>query len=599
MKVVVAFFFLLVLGVGAWFMMSTKPSQADFIVIAGNDVDTLDPQAASWLVDFRVIGCMFEPLLSVDTKTMQLEAGAADKWEVSEDKLTYTFHIRENAKWSNGDSLTAHDYIYAWSRAIIPDYNSSYFSLHMHIKGAKAVADRRRADLAAYADEVAAYTKAQKDFADKKIETAPKPPMTPKELWAKTRKDFADNVGLKAKDDKTLVVTLERPVTYYLHIIAFDTYVPVHKKSVEATETFESDGRLVSKAGYFSDPASVITNGAYVLKERNFKEYTLLTANPHYWDRVNMGNESIMFRVIESENTQLLEYQAGNAHWLPDIPTASSLAADLVQQQREGKRKDVHVEGGAGTYFYHFNCLPLVRGEKNPMADPRVRRAMSMAIDRKTIVEKVTRLNQPIAKTMTPLGLGMAGYEPPVEAGVDFDPVAARALLAEAGYPEGKGFPQNLKIMYNTAAGHEIVAQPIQQDWEKHLGIKVALEGVEKNRAMEMRRNQDFGIARGGWYGDYPDPTTFLEQHITKDGQNHSGYSNPKFDELYYAAGKEIDPVKRNALLREAETIMLMDQPIAPIYQYIHLNLYDKEKVENLNTNPWNYRALHEVKVKK
>ncbi len=588
MKFVVAFLLVVALGVGAWFMMSPKPLQADFIIIAASEVDTLDPQKANWMTDFRVIECLYEPLLGISTSTMELEPATASKWEISDDGLTYTFHIRPEAKWSNGDPVTAEDDIYAWQRCLLPDFGSSYSSLHMHIKGAKAFYDQRTKDLEAYAEQI-------KALKDKKVEKIP----TPQEVWEATQKHWNETVGLKAVNPATLEVTLERPLAYFLEIVAFGTYAPVHKKSVEPTVKIDETGRVEISPNYFSNPATAITNGAYVLKARSFKEHTLLAANPHYWDRANMGNESILIRVIKDEKTQLLEYRAGNAHWLPDIPTSSSMAADLVGQRDAGKRNDVHLQLGAGTYFYHFNCQPTVRGEKNPMADPRVRRALSMAIDRQTIVEKVTRLKQPVARTMTPENVGIKGYVPPAEAGVLFDPTAAKALLAEAGFPDGKGFPQGFKIMYNTDAGHEFVAQQIQQDWDKILGVKFALEGVEKNKAMEMRRGHDFAVSRGGWYGDYRDPTTFLEQFLTGDGHNDAAWSNARFDELYHQAVAETDPVKRLALLREAETIMLTEAPIAPIYQYLHLDIYDKNVVQNLNTNTWNYRQLHLVKVKK
>lgn len=582
MKILAAFFLVIVLVVAGWFMFSSKLPEADFIIISGAEVDTLDPQQASWLTDFRVIECLYEPLVGVSTVTLKLEPAVASKWEISEDKLSYTFHIRPEAKWSNGDPVTAHDYIYAWQRAMLPDHNTQYATMHMHIKGAKAFHEKRKADLKSYSTG-----------SSRTLEAATA-------LLKQTMADFDATVGLKATDDRTLVVTLERPTPYFLDLVAFNTYAPVHRKSVEAATKLDPEGQLVMDAKYFSDPSRAVTNGAYVLAQRNFKEYTLLTANPNYWDKANMGNQSILVRVIENENTQLLEYNAGNAHWLPDIPTTSPLAADLVEQQKKGDRKDVHVELGAGTYFYHFNCNKEYKGKPNVLSDPRVRKALSMAIDRKTIVEKITRLNQPVALTMTPLNVGVGGYEPPAEeAGVKFDPDGAKKLLAEAGFPDGKGFPQDMKISYNTGSRHEVVAQQIQQDWEKILGIKVALEGAEKSQIMEIRRKHDFTITRGGWYGDYPDPTTFLEQFLTGDGHNTSAYSNAKYDELYHKAAEEPDVVKRLALLREAEAILLNEQPIAPIYQYVHINIYDKAKVENLNTNPWNYRQLHAVKVKK
>jgi oligopeptide transport system substrate-binding protein len=198
---------------------------------------------------------------------------------------------------------------------------------------------------------------------------------------------------------------------------------------------------------------------------------------------------------------------------------------------------------------------------------------------------------------MTPVD-AIPGYKPPVELGCTYDPEAARKLLAEAGYPGGQGFPQDYKILYNTGAGHENIAQVIQQVWKRELNINIGLDGVEKNRTMDLRRKTQFAVARGGWFGDYRDPTTFLEQHVTGDGHNNAAYSSPEFDRFYHEAAKELDPKKRFELLLEAERVLTREQPITPIYQYNNLHVFDPDAIEDLNPNLWNYRRLNEVKVK-
>lgn len=580
MKAVIGLIVLLAVAIGGYFMVSgTSGPEADFIFVSGAEVDTLDPQAASWRTDFRVVECLYEPLLKVNSETLQLEAGTADKWEVSDDKLTYTFHIRDEAKWSNGDPVTANDYIYGWRRALTPDFAVAYSQLFYHIKGAKAFMDARTADLKEYME-------------GEQTEDAAKA------LWDKALKRFDEMVGIKAADDKTLVVTLERPTAYYLELVAFATYSPVHAKSVENNTRFEIEsGHLLAKSSkYWTDPAVLVTNGPYILKEVKFKQYTLMVANEHYWNRKNMGNSSVMMKVIAEPSAAVLEYEQGRAHWLPDIPTSSSLAADLIKEQREGRRSDVNTMIGAGTYFYHFNCSPkLPSGEKNPLADPRVRRAFSMAIDRQHIVENVTRLFQPLAKTFTPVG-SLLDYEPPVEAGVEFNPEEAKRLLAEAGYPNGEGIPA-LNILYNTGSGHEDIAQVIQAKWKQVLGVSVTLDGVEKNRTMERRRSHEYAFARGGWFGDYRDPTTFLDQFRSGDGHNDSAYSNSAYDKLLSDADSELDATKRLDLLKQAESLMISEQPIAPIYVYTEIDIFDKAIVQNLNINPWRFRQLHKVKV--
>jgi oligopeptide transport system substrate-binding protein len=418
-----------------------EPPGPEFVYISGAEADTLDPMDASWLTDFRMIECLFETLLRIETKHMTLEGGAAEKWEVSPDKLTYTFHIRPDAKWSNGDPLTAQDFIFGWMRVLNPDAAAPYYNLMLPIKGAKAWYEGRQADTDAYrkgGDKSAAAAQA---------------------LWQASVKKFHDTVGVVAKDDKTLVVTLEQPVAYFLELVAFPTFSPVHRKSVEPLLKADAASGLVelSDKTHFITPG-VISNGPYVLKERKLQQHTRFSPNPHFWNARRVANKGILCRIIETTGAMLLEYQSGGVHWLPDIPTNSPEAAQLVQQKNAGLRKDVHVEPAAGTYFYHFNCKPVINGKPNVLADPRVRRALSMAIDRETIVTKVTRMNQPVAMTITPIG-SVPGYAPPVHAGIAFNPSGARQLLAEAGFPGGKGFPDEMKFAYNTNAGHELIAQ--------------------------------------------------------------------------------------------------------------------------------------------
>ncbi len=600
MRAILAIIVILGIAVAALVMLNKNPEtdvkdgrdgsaladrESTFIIINGAEVDTLDPQTASWLTDFRTIECLYEPLLIVDQKTTEVIPGTAEKFDVSADKLTYTFHIRKEAKWSNGDSVTANDYIAGWQRSMLPDYASPYDTIFHHIKGVRPFHEKRKADLAAFA--------ARTDLNNDAARTA-----AAKQLWNETQAHFAQTVGLKAIDEKTLAVTLERPTPFFAELAGFPSYSPIHKRSYDGLLAFDAAGRAIVEASYFNTSGRPVTNGAFTLAEANFKEFTLMKANPHYWDAKNVGTPAIKVRVIATESSQLLEYQQGNAHWLPDIPTSSPSAAELVSQLRSGKRKDVHVQPGAGTYFYNFNCRKEVDGKPNPLFDKRVRRALSLAIDRKTIVERITRMYQPIAATIVPVG-SIPGYEPPVEAGCLFDPEAARKLLAEAGYPGGQGFPTHLKIAYNVEGGHENPAQQIAQTWEKELGIKVGLDGTEKNRMMERWRNHDFTIARGSWYGDYKDPTTWLELFTTGAGHNHPDYSNAAYDKLLADAGNELDAKKRFAILREAEALLLSDQPVVPIYQYVNFHVFDADKVINLDPNPWNTRRLERVRVMK
>jgi len=531
----------------------------------------------SWSHDIRIAECLFEPLVKFQLHDLALSPAVASHWDISDDRLTYTFHLRPDAKWSNGDPVTAGDFVYAWRRALLPDLAADYTQLLFCIDGAREFFTWRSRQLALYAKDQANHS-----------------PQAAQDLWALAQQRFTDTVGLAAPNPQTLVVNLARPTHYFLQLCAFATFMPVHAKSVEKRVSISPDTAMLTQDPTWTKPQHLITNGPYTLKTWKFRQYLLLVANEHYWDYPAMGNHSILERIVESPQTALLQYDNGDVDWLPDIPTAKPIAADLIQSQRA----DIHVIPAAGTYFYNFNCQPTLNdGSPNPLADPRVRKALSMGIDRQTIVNKVTRLGdkQPIALTFVPPD-SLPDYQPPIESGVRFDPSGGRQLLADAGYPNGQKLT-GLSILYNTEGGHETIAQQIKWSWEKHLGVAVKLEAVESKHFSHRLKNHDYTICRSSWFGDYRDATTFLDKFVTGNGNNDCAWSNPQYDQLMQAADRQLDPAKRVQLLQDAETLMLTQQPIAPIYHYVHLWLYDSARIQGLPLNPWKIRRLERVKV--
>lgn len=548
-------------------------AEAEFRFVSANEHNFLDPQKISWLHDIRVVDCLFETLVKTSLPSQQIEPGVAEKWEISEDQLTYTFHLRPDARWSNGDPVTANDFLFAWRRALMPDFAADYSQLFFRLKGGEDFFKWRAGTLKEDASGGAAAAVPWKEIAAK----------------------FDELVGASAPDPKTLVVRLAEPVPYFLELCAFAPYGPNHAASIEPLLAPDpKSGMYRIDPGYWGDPKKLVCNGPYVIQRRRFRQDLLMAQNPRYWDKASVKNHSILELIIDNPQTALIAYQNGQAHWLPDIPTSSSIAADLVQQGR----KDVLASPWAGTYFYNFNCRPtLPDGRKNPLADARVRRALSMTIDRKALVTQVTRLNQPIARTFIPPGC-LPGYEPPVEAGAAFDPEGARKLLAEAGYPGGAGLT-GLTILYNTGLGHENLAQPIKNSWEKNLGVVVVLEAQEGKTFSERLKKHSFTIARATWTGDYRDATTFLDKFRSDNGNNDAAWSNAEFDGLLDQAAGETDAAKRLATLRKAEELMLKEQPIAPLYQLVTLHVYDPNKIEGIDPNPWNFRRLDHVRVKR
>ncbi|MEX0776825.1 MAG: peptide ABC transporter substrate-binding protein [Phycisphaeraceae bacterium] len=549
---------------------------ADLIILAGDDLHDFDPQRSSWMVDFRVLECLFETLLRTELPSTDVGLGTAQRYEVSPDGLTYTFHIRPDAVWSNGDPVRASDYIFAWRRAMIPDLSAQYTNLVFNIAGAKGFFDWRVEQLKRYGKSPTRSEKAARD------------------LWDEAVEQFNQTVGLRAPDARTLVVTLANPTAYFPELAAFATFSPLHEKSVERFVTYNAQtGHLAMDAAWVR-PANLVCNGPYVLAERSVKQRILLLANPHYWNRAAMQNQSIRIDIIENPQTAFLAYKDPDAgvDWWPDLPSGDPLAADLVAQQRP----DLHPYPSAGTYFYLFNCNPtLPDGRPNPFTDARVRRAFSMTIDRQTIVDNITRLHQPVARTFVPPD-AFTDYMPPVEAGATYDPQGARKLLAEAGYPGGKGL-ERLTLMFNKDAGHDKIAEFVMNTWQRELGVRV--EPVVQSTKVfgDFRRSQKFIIARGNWFGDYRDPTTFLDMYISHDGNNDAKWSNAEYDQLMAEAARTADAAGRLEILRRAETLLMQEQPLAPMFYYVQFHMYDPQRIAGVFPNAWNYRRLEFVKV--
>jgi oligopeptide transport system substrate-binding protein len=552
-----------------------QPREADLILAVSEEHVYLDPQKISWVSDGRIADCLYEPLVRYRVPELTIEPAAAEAWEVSADGRTWTFHLRQRARWSNGEPVTAGDFVYAWRRAMLPDTAADFAMLMFTIAGAQDFFHWRQSQLQQYANG---------------------PTHTPeavRALWAEALRHFEDTVGLRALDDRTLEVRLSQPVPYFLELCAFSAFMPVHAKSVAAvTDLDPGTGLLRPDAAWFSDPQRLVSNGPYRLQRRRFKRDLLLVQNQHYWNKDAMGNRSILEKIVPDLQTLLIQYQRGQIDLLLDLPSATQVVADLVQQQRP----DVHTQSMAGVYFYNFNCQPTrPDGSPNPLADPRVRRALSAAINRELLVKYVTQLDQPVARSFVPPD-AVAGYAAPVADGIGFDLDLARRELAAAGYPGGKGLA-GVSILYNTGFGHENIAQAIKRMWQEYLGVTATLEGVEVKSFSSRLKKHEFSACRASWFGDYRDPTTWLDKMATDNGNNDCGYSNPAYDALLVQAAQESDPRQRFDLLRQAEALMLRDAPMAMIYQYVQVYFWDPQRVENIATNPWGRWRLEQVSV--
>lgn len=357
--------------------------------------------------------------------------------------------------------------------------------------------------------------------------------------------DDFDRVGVHAGDDSTLVVELTHPTAYFLDLCAFYPYFPSHPPTVRAY----GDG--------WTRAEHLVGNGPFLLESWALRRGIRMRRNPLYWDATQVALETIEAVTIERASTGFNFYIAGHTDWV-DSGSLPLFVMDAIRQ-----RPDFHAAPYLNTYFYRINVT------RPPLDDPRVRRALSMAIDREAIVEHITRGGQLPARHLVPPGL--PGYTSPV--GPGYDPERARALLAEAGYPGGRGFP-GFELLFNTSEAHKQIAEVVQQQWKRELGIDCELRNQEWKVFLNTCRALEYDVSRGSWIGDYLDPSTFLDLWVPGNGNNRTGWSDSTYTALVRRAAATTDAAARLDLLGEAERLLLDAQPIIPIYFYVVLNCY-------------------------
>lgn len=546
-------------------LWSTSQPRADFTYVSNQEPRTLDPALVSWTDEFRLGRAIFEGLTRLDERTFRPVPGVAEHWDISDDGLMYTFHIRDDARWSNGDPIRASDFTFAWRRVLTPVVASEYFYQLYPIAGART------------------YYESRGD--------------------ADPTNDVPfDRVGAKVVDDRTLRVELAHPCPYFLNLAAFLTLAPVHQPTIERLAF--RDGRVLPTKHLWTRPGNIVCNGAFVIDDWQFKRRLRLRKNPMYWDAANIHVETIDSLPIEDLNTSLLAYETRAVDM---ISAASPIAARaLYAAKAAGRRPDFHTCRYFATYFYRFNC------KRPPLDDPRVRQALSLTIDRRAICESVLGCGQEPAYGFVPAGAvdemvytDAAGktyrYEPAKGLGQDMSEeerdVLARRLLGDAGYPDGQGL-RPLELLYNRMESHHLIAQAIARRWQDVLGITIELKQLERNVFSPRIESLDYDIARAGWIGDYLDPMTFLDMFVTDGGHNQTGWSDADYDRLIKAATREPHPGKRFAILHQAETLLVgKGLPIAPINEYVGYFLLNP-RFENLRPDSQLQLLIHRVRPK-
>ena len=497
----------------------------------GTEPQGLDPHIVTGVTEHKIVIALFEGLTMQNPTGEGVIPAAAESWQISDDGLQIVFNIRPDAKWSNGDPLTAQDFVYSWRRILTPALGSRYPDMLYAVKNAE-------------------------QFNKSEI------------------KDF-DLVGVKAIDPKTLEVTLRTKTPFFLKQLAHYATYPVHPS------TIEDFGGISNRDSRWTRPENMISNGPFILDEWSINKVIKVKRNNNYWNNKNLKLNGIHFFPIDNESTSDRYYRSGKTHNLYTIQT------EKIAKYKEEYPDQFKLEKYFGTYYYRINT------KIEPLNDAKVRKALSLAIDRDLIVEKVTKGGQKPAYSFTPPSEEY--YDPPTQ--LEYNPMLARQYLKDAGYPNGEGFPE-FELLYNTNEGHQKIAQAIQQFWLKELGIKITLTNVDWKVYLDRESQGQYQISRAGWIGDYVDPNSFLDMMVTDRGNNKTGWSNKEYDSYIKKATFANDESERLKNFSSAEQILMDELPIIPIYTYTRVYML-RDEVKGwypnmLDTHPYQFISLED-----
>ena len=512
----------------------TKNIKDEITVNLGYEINTIDPALNDKTYGYIYINHAFEGLLSKDREG-NIIGGTAERWDISEDNLTYTFYLRDNAKWSDGQEVTADDFVYSYRRAADPKTASPLSYLMEYIKNAEDIIRGRQP---------------------------------------------AENLGVKAIDEKTLIIELERPALYFTDILASGgVYMPVRKDIIEKY-----------KDDWTWNPETYIANGAYKMTERKPDELIVFELNTNYWNYTNQIAKKINFVLIADEYISLNAVRKGNIDFSINAPPIGEIE-NLIKENL------MAVSGIIGVYYIDLNT------KDKTLSDKRVRKVLSLAIDRKYIVHNIGYGKLTAAEAFVPpevKGLEKSFREESVNYidadNYDENVKEAKKLLAEAGYPNGKNFPiLEIKV---SSGFYTTVMEAVQQMWKTNLNIDVIVRTEESKITLPFRKSGNYQMARTSHTGDYNDPLTMLQFMTSKSDINYGGFSNKRYDSLIEYASDSADAEKRMEALKEAEAILFDEVPIIPfIYRtdFLIVNPKLKNYIDDpLGRYKFNYAYLEE-----
>ena len=495
----------------------------------GTEPGTLDPHRAEGVPASNVLRDLFEGLVMEDPSGAYI-SGAAESWSLSEDAKTYVFKMRENGKWSNGDVVTAEDFVYGLRRSVDPATLSNYSSMLYPIKNARDIVLGKRS---------------------------------------------SETLGVRANGPTTLIIELEGPTPYFLSLLTHSTTYATHRPSVEKF------------GARFTRPGNLVGNGAFKLEEWRVQSHIKLVRNTEYWDNKNTTLEEVYYYPIDDVNSSFKRYRA------QELDFTETVLAEQLPWIRQCLPGDLKISPYFGSYYYGFNNTQPPFKNK-----PKLRTALSMAVDRSVITDIILGAGQipayslvPSVKTFKAVPANWSQWTQ------EQRNQEAQRLYSEAGFSKEK--PLEVEILYNTSDNHKRIALAIAAMWKQTLGVKTTLRNQEWKVFLETRRlKQGTQVYRAGWIGDYDDPYTFSQLLHSENEMNHPGYSSEEYDELINLAATKNAGESRLDVLRQAEKVMLEDMPIIPIYFYVSQHLI-KPRVSGLEGNVMDHHYSKYVRILK
>lgn len=475
----------------------------------GTEVKTIDPALNTAVDGSTVIGNAFEGLYKLDENNQPVPA-TAESCDISEDGLVYTFHIRKDAAWSDGNDVTAQDFANAWIRALNPKTAAeSAYQLY--------------------------YIEGGEEF--------------------NTKDGTEENVGIKVIDDKTLEVTLSKPTAYFLELTTTAIYMPIRKDIID-----EYENKWTKKADTY------ISNGPFKMIEYNMKDSYVFVPNEYYYDKDKVKIKKLTFKMVTDATSSYAALKNGELTSIDTVPI-SEIASGL-------EAGTVKIYPQIGTYFYVINVDKnsgyLDEEVKKALSNKLVRHALNLALDRRKLVDEVVKGSQTPAYSYVSQGIinedGSEYSNKEYWNSEKYDVEGAKKLLKEAGYPNGEGLP-TFELLYNSTENNKLIAEAIQQMWAE-VGVKATLKNEEWAVFQDSRKNGNYEIARHGWTGDYADPMTFLDMWVTNGASNDAGFANSEYDSLIAKAKNETNVSLRSEYLRKAEDILMDEMPVLPMYYY-------------------------------